>query len=276
MYKLYLFSYLILLTACQQKENNPASKVVINSLDLVWSDEFENEGLPDSTKWSYDIGNGCPDICGWGNNELQYYTQSNTKNSRVENGHLIIEAHKEDKDEMNYTSARLVTKNKGDWKYGRIEVKAKLPSGKGTWPAIWMLPTDRSTYGGWPKCGEIDIMEHVGYSPDSLFGTIHTEAYNHTIGTQKGGSLEDKSLESDFHVYALDWSEDGMVWYMDNKQYFKFENEKMTYKEWPFDQQFHLILNIAVGGNWGGKFGVNEDIWPQRMEVDYVRVYQRS
>ena len=276
MSKYLIFLISLFLFGCKQKIDTPKTKFVINSLDLVWSDEFETAGLPDTTKWSYDVGNGCPNICGWGNNELQYYTQATLKNSRVENGHLIIEAHREDKDEMQYTSTRLVTKGKGDWKYGRIEVKAKLPSGKGTWPAIWMLPTDMSIYGGWPKCGEIDIMEHVGYSPDSLFGTIHTEAYNHIIGTQKGGSLEDESLESDFHVYALDWNEDRMVWYIDNKQYFEFRNEKKTYKEWPFDQKFHLIMNIAVGGNWGGKFGVDEDIWPQRMKVDYVRVYQRN
>lgn len=274
-YSYFLFG--IFLFACQQaKESSIQEDIAINSLDLVWSDDFEVDGLPDSTKWSYDVGNGCPNLCGWGNNELEYYSEADLKNSRVENGHLIIESHKEDKGGMNYTSARLVTKHKGDWKYGRIEVKAKLPSGKGTWPAIWMLPTDMAHYGGWPKCGEIDIMEHVGYSPDSLFGTIHTEAYNHIQGTQKGGSLEDKSLESDFHIYALDWNEERMVWYMDNKKYFVFENEKATYKEWPFDQKFHLIMNIAVGGNWGGKQGVDESIWPQRMEVDYVRVYQEK
>jgi len=132
----------LLLFACQQTKDTTKQEVVIRSLDLVWSDEFETVGLPDTTKWSYDLGNGCPNICGWGNNELQYYTQSNLKNARVENGHLIIEALKENMEEMKYTSARMVTKNKGDWKYGRIEVKAKLPSGRGTWPAIWMLPTD--------------------------------------------------------------------------------------------------------------------------------------
>ena len=268
--------FIFILLACQGPKTETANDSFINSLDLVWADEFDEDGLPDPQKWSYDIGNGCPNLCGWGNNELEYYSEAKSKNSRVENGHLIIEAHKEDVGGMNYTSARLVTKGKGDWKYGRIEVKAKLPSGKGTWPAIWMLPSDMGFYGGWPNCGEIDIMEHVGYSPDSLFGTIHTGAYNHMIGTQKGGNLEDKTMESDFHVYALDWNEEGMSWYMDNERYFEFKNEKITYKEWPFDQKFHLIMNIAVGGNWGGKHGVDEDIWPQRMEVDYVRVYQNK
>lgn len=274
MFKCVLLFLISLLLACQQTPRTSKTEIVINSLDLIWSDEFDFDGLPDNTKWSFDIGNGCPNICGWGNNELEYYSEAVLKNSRVENGHLIIEAHKEDKEDMNYTSARLVTKSKGDWQYGRIEVRAKLPTGLGTWPAIWMLPTDMSKLGGWPKCGEIDIMEHVGYSPDSLFGTIHTESYNHMIGTQKGGSLKDKTLESDFHIYALDWNEERMMWYFDDKQYFEFKNEKASYKEWPFDQKFHLILNLAVGGNWGGKHGVDESIWPQRMEVDYVRVYQ--
>jgi len=271
-----LIVFCFLFTACQQTIEKTASNIDVNSLDLIWSDEFDVDGLPDETKWSYDLGNGCPNLCGWGNNELQFYTHANLRNSRIENGHLIIEAHNEDKEDMRYTSARLVTKHKGDWKYGRIEVKAKLPTGKGTWPAIWMLPTDMGFYGGWPACGEIDIMEHVGYSPDSLFGTIHTKAYNHMLGTHKGGSLKDKTLESDFHLYALDWNEEGMTWYMDNKKYFEFKNENASYEEWPFDQKFHLIMNIAVGGNWGGKHGVNEDIWPQQMVVDYVRVFQNN
>ncbi len=268
--------FLLAHVSCQQRQPSDSESVVISSLDLVWSDEFDSDGLPDSTKWSYDVGNGCPNICGWGNNELEYYSEGVLKNSRVKDGKLIIEAHKEKKEDMNYTSARLVTKSKGDWKYGRIEVKAKLPKGRGTWPAIWMLPTDMAEYGGWPRCGEIDIMEHVGYSPDSLFGTIHTKAYNHINGTQKGGSLKDKTLESNFHLYTLDWNEDRMVWYFDNMQYFEFKNEKASIDEWPFDQKFHLLLNLAVGGNWGGKHGVDESIWPQRMEVDYVRVYQSN
>jgi len=222
------------------------------------------------------VGNGCPELCGWGNNELEYYGDGELKNTRLENGHLVIEAHNEQKGGMDYTSGKLITKNKGDWKYGRFEFRAKLPSGVGTWPAIWMLPSDESLYGGWPKCGELDIMEHVGYEPDSIYGTIHTEAYNHIIGTQKGGAIEVKSAESEFHEYAIDWNEDRIQWLVDNKKYFEFKNETKTYKEWPFDQSFYLILNIAVGGGWGGRQGVHEDIWPQRMEVDYVRVYQEQ
>ena len=275
--QLFFFTTLLFFSiGCQQTKDTPTPKIVINSLDLVWSDEFDVEGLPSVRKWSYVEGNGCPDLCGWGNNELQYYRKGILKNSRVENGTLIIEAFKEDYEGLEYTSSKLITKGYGDWKYGRLEIRAKLPSGVGTWPAIWMMPTDESIYGGWPRCGEIDIMEHVGYNPDSIFGTIHTESYNHVQGTQKGGAVEIKTSESDFHEYSIDWNEDRIQWFVDNKKYFEFKNDKKSFKEWPFDQSFYLILNLAVGGNWGGAKGVHEDIWPQRMVVDYVRVYQRQ
>lgn len=235
---------------------------------LIWADEFNYTGLPDSSKWSYDTGNH-----GWGNNELQYYTAQREENARVGNGILSINALKEDYKGSRFTSARLVTKNKGDWKYGRLEIRAKLPKGLGLWPAIWMLPTDWE-YGDWPQSGEIDIMEHVGYLPDSVFGTVHTGAYNHTIGTQKTKSAFRKDLASAFHVYALEWDEDGIRIFIDEEQYFEFTNEKRGSREWPFDKRFHLLLNMAVGGNWGGKMGVDESVFPQSMEVDYVRVYQ--
>ena len=150
----------------------------------VWSDEFDYTGLPDSARWDYDLGDGCPKLCGWGNNELQYYTARRLGNARVENGRLIIEAHREDFEGRQYTSARLVSRHKGDWKYGRIAVRARLPRGRGVWPAIWMLPTHWK-YGGWPESGEIDIMEHVGYEPDSVYSALHTKAYNGMAGTQK-------------------------------------------------------------------------------------------
>ena len=235
---------------------------------LVWSDEFNYLGLPDNTKWSYDTGGH-----GWGNNELQYYTLARSENARVEDGHLIIEARKETHEGQRFTSARLVSKNKGDWKYGRIEVKAKLPKGKGIWPAIWMLPT-KWAYGGWPKSGEIDIMENVGYLPDSVFGSVHTGAFNHAIGTNKTGSVARKDLGDAFHVYAIEWTADEIRFYIDDEQYHKFENNKSSTDAWPFDQEFHLLLNMAVGGNWGGKYGVDENIFPQQLEIDYVRVYQ--
>ncbi|MBK8292115.1 MAG: glycoside hydrolase family 16 protein [Flammeovirgaceae bacterium] len=240
---------------------------------LVWSDEFEYSGTPDSAKWNYDLGDGCPNNCGYGNNEAQYYT-NDLKNVRVENGMLIIEAHKDSLGGKAYTSTRMVSKGKGDWLYGRIEVKAKLPRGIGTWPAIWMLSTDWK-YGGWPESGEIDIMEHVGYDPGVVHGTIHTKAYNHIIGTQKEGKLTVADCMDAFHVYAIDWSENKMDFYIDDTMYHSITRDpKDDFTGWPFDQRFHLILNQAVGGNWGGKEGIDDSIWPQRMEVDYVRVYQ--
>jgi beta-glucanase (GH16 family) len=236
---------------------------------LIWRDEFNYNGLPNSDKWSYDVGAGK-----WGNNELQYYTEKRPENARVENGKLIIEARRDYYGGRDYSSARLVTKNKGDWKYGRIEVRAKLPSGRGTWPAIWMLPTDW-VYGGWPDSGEIDIMEHVGYDPSKIHGTVHTEAYNHMKGTQKGSSVNGETWESSFHTYAIEWYQDRIDFFIDGNRYYSFSNQGGSAK-WPFDQRFHLILNIAVGGDWGGADGVAPNIWPQKMEVDYVRVYKQN
>ncbi|HCR91017.1 MAG: hypothetical protein A2W90_05115 [Bacteroidetes bacterium GWF2_42_66] len=233
---------------------------------LIWADEFDTGNAPSSAKWDYDTGGG-----GWGNNELQTYTNTRT-NSWVENGRLYIKALKT---AGNWTSARMVTRQKGDWLYGRIEVKAKLPSGKGTWPAIWMLPTDWE-YGSWPKSGEIDIMEHVGYDPGKIHGTAHTEAYNHSVGTQKGNNITVSDALSVFHVYAIEWNAEQIKWYVDDQLYFTFNNEYKTYKEWPFDKRFHLLLNIAVGGNWGGAQGIDPNLTEATMEIEYVRVYQNK
>ena len=239
---------------------------------LIWSDEFNYTGQPDSTKWNYDLGDGCPDVCGWGNNEAEFYTK-NSKNVRVENDKLIIEAHRDSLGGKAYTSSRIKSKLKGDWLYGRIEVKAKLPHGRGTWPAIWMLSTDWK-YGGWPASGEIDIMEQVGYNPGVIHFNIHTEAYNHVKKTQKEGKIEIADAQNEFHVYAIDWLEDRIDFYVDDKMYHSVtKGASDTFNEWPFDQRFHLIMNIAVGGGWGGAQGIDDSIWPQKMEVEYVRVY---
>lgn len=241
---------------------------------LVWSDEFDRDGLPDEEKWSYSEGDGCPNLCGWGNNEKQYYTKERLENTRIENGILIIETKKDTiEGKETYSSAKLSTKGKGDWKYGQMEIRAKLPSGRGTWPAIWMLPS-QNVYGKWPNSGEIDIMEHVGYDPDSIFGTVHTGAYNHMKGTHKGARTGRSDAESAFHIYKIEWTADQIDFYVDDEAYFSFRNEKATSKEWPFDQDFYLIINLAIGGSWGGIKGLDETIFPQKMEIDYVRVYQ--
>ena len=232
-----------------------------------WADEFNTDGAPDATRWGYDTGGS-----GWGNNELQYYTSS-TNNAKVENGKLVITARKESMSGMNYTSARLVSKNKGDFLYGRVEVSAKLPSGRGTWPAIWMLPTDWA-YGGWPASGEIDLMEHVGYDPNNVHFSIHTQAYNQSIGTQKTGSLQIPTAMTAFHQYRLDWTPYAVRGFFDGQQVFTFVNDGKGYASWPFDKRFHLLLNVAVGGNWGGAQGVDTTIFPAAMEIDYVRVYK--
>ncbi len=243
-----------------------------NKYELVWSDEFDYEGLPDESKWNYDtIGNSY----GWGNDELQYYTVGRQENAWVANGKLHITARKEEGFPQPYTSARLTTKSKGDWLYGRVEVNAKLCEGKGIWPAIWMLPTER-TYGGWPRSGEIDMMEHVGYEPDSVYFTVHTEAYNHIKGTQKSKGVYLPESINTFITYALEWSADKCDFYADDQKVFTFKKESDLSEEWPFDQPFHLILNLAVGGMWGGRYGVDNQLFPATLEVDYVRVYQRS
>jgi beta-glucanase (GH16 family) len=233
----------------------------------VWADEFNYTGLPDSTKWGYDMGGS-----GWGNNELEYYTNS-IDNAGVANGLLTITAKKETKEGRNYTSARLVTTNKGDFLYGRIEVKAKLPAGKGTWPAIWMLPTDWA-YGDWPKSGEVDIMEHVGYDQDVIHISAHTEAYYFKINTQKTSTRKIVNATTDFHVYRMDWTPYALRGYIDDQLIFQFANEGKGYTVWPFDKRFHLLLNLAVGGDWGGANGVDDTIFPTAMQVDYVRVYK--
>ncbi|MDJ1504243.1 glycoside hydrolase family 16 protein [Xanthocytophaga agilis] len=233
----------------------------------VWADEFDYTGKPDASKWGYDLGGS-----GWGNNELQNYTDKET-NARVADGKLTITARKETLENREYTSTRLVSRGKGDFLYGRFEAKAKLPSGKGTWPAIWMLPTDWA-YGDWPKSGEIDIMEHVGYDPDRVHISVHTQAYNHSIGTQRTSSRIIDNARTEFHLYRVDWTPYAVRGYIDNQLIFEFVNEGKGSSVWPFDKKFHWLLNLAVGGNWGGAQGVDPDVFPASMEVDYVRVYK--
>lgn len=240
------------------------------SFELVWEDHFDQQTI-DTASWSYAIGNGCPDLCGWGNNELQSYS-SNMQNVRLENGRLLIEAHKDTLG--NFTSAKLITKNKLDWKYGKVELRAKIPTGKGTWMAFWMLPTlDRDMK--WPLDGEIDIVEHVGYNPNVVYGTIHTEKYNGMKGTQKVDSIQLSNVENEFHTYAIEWSEDEIKWLVDGKKYHHLEKGNESNEGWPFNQyDYHLIINLAIGGDWGGKMGVDDSSFPQRMEVDYVKYFK--
>lgn len=239
---------------------------------LVWNDEFDYTGLPDSGRWSYDTDGNAN---GWGNNEDQYYTSADADNAWVSDGTLKITARRESMGGKEYTSARLITKSKGDWLYGKVVVRAKLPTGRGTWPAIWMLPTDW-VYGGWPDSGEIDIMENVGYEPGEIVVTAHTRKYNHVKGTQFSGRRDVADCFSAFHDYTLEWDEISWRGYIDGELVYVFRNEGKGFESWPFDQRFHLILNLAIGGNWGGNKGIDPEGFPKSMEVDYVRVYQRK
>jgi beta-glucanase (GH16 family) len=235
--------------------------------ELVWSDEFETL---DEEKWTFEIGGN-----GWGNNELQYYT--NGRNAEVKDGKLILTAKAEQWNNRDVTSTRIVTRHKGDWLYGKVEVRAKIPTGLGTWPAIWMMPT-ASNYGGWPDSGEIDIMEHVGYDEDNIVTTVHTQAYNHRRGTQMGGTKRYADITDDFHVYSIEWLPDKIIFRVDDEENYIFDPSEhitqATYHQWPFDQKFYLILNVAFGGDWGGAEGVDYECLPAAMEVDWVRVYQ--
>lgn len=230
---------------------------------LVWSEEFNNNGLPDSTAWRYETGSS-----GWGNHELENYTANDTANAIVKDGALNIVVRK---NENGYTSARLILKQ--SFLYGRIEIRAQLPAGRGLWPAIWMMPA-KSFYGDWPKSGEIDIMEQVGYNPDSVFFTVHTGKYNHVMGTQKSKGSIIHDPYGRYHVFAMERHPDRIDFFMDDTLQFSFKNEHTGYAAWPFDKPFNLILNVAVGGDWGGKMGVDDAIFPAAMKIDYVRFYK--
>lgn len=267
--KSYFILLICTLSLSAQSQNHSTKTNIKPTMQLVWQDEFNYNGLPDATKWNYDVGTG---DWGWGNNELQYYTKDSLGNARVGDGVLTIELKKQAIEDKKYSSARLVTKGKGDWIYGRIDVRAKLPKGLGTWPAIWMLGSASPLQ--WPDDGEIDIMEHVGYNPGIVHATVHTKSFNHIIGNQKTNTIAVPDFDTQFHVYSVIWNRDSVNILIDNKSYYSFTNRGTGKDAWPFDAPMHLLLNLAFGGNWGGKEGINEAILPAKMEIDYVRVFQ--
>jgi beta-glucanase (GH16 family) len=239
---------------------------------LVWSDEFKR-GDVDPSKWRFDQSRNKE---GWYNEERQYYS-AGKRNAWMRNGKLIIEARKEslpalkDWGGQDYSSARLTTKDRRSWRYGFFEIRAKLPCGLGTWPAIWMLPDK----GGWPEAGEIDIMEHVGSEPNVIHATLHTALFTHSKGTQRGATTKLPTSCTEFHRYQLNWQPDAITIGVDGRAYMRVRNNQPGGKgAWPFDSPFHLILNLAVGGTWAGAKGINDAAMPQRLEVDYVRVWQ--
>ncbi len=233
---------------------------------LVWSDEFDYTGQPDSSKWNFETGDGCPKNCGWGNNEAEIYTR-NKANVRVENKSLIIEAIKSD---GGWTSAKITSHTKMHFTYGRLEFRAKLPVGKGTWPAIWMLGESVTTK-GWPDCGEIDIMEHVGKDPGIVQSVIHNRSsFGNSVNI---GSKSVKTSDSEFHLYGINWTKGKIEFFIDDVNFYTYQPTIKDNSTWPFDEPFYLIMNIAMGGNLGGPY-IDPALTHARMEVDYVRVYQ--
>lgn len=232
-------------------------------MKLVWEENFDGKALNEKV-WNIEIGDGCPN-CGWGNNERQLYTADN---HTLKDGHLIITARKDAAGK--YTSTRITTRDKVQFQYGRMEARAKLPVGHGIWPAFWMLGANIGEV-GWPKCGEIDILEYVGREPDMVFTSLHTQAsHGNTINTKKT-RFED--IEEGFHVYAAEWSKEKIDFFVDNKLVYTFKPKERTEDVWPFDQPFYFLINMAIGGNFGGP-EVDDSIFPQEFIIDYVRVFQ--
>lgn len=236
---------------------------------LIWSDEFNTDGAPDASKWGYDLGNGCPDLCGWGNGEKQNYT-NRSDNVKVENGVLKIIAKKENYQGSEYTSAKLLTKGKFDFTYGRIDVKAKLPSGSGTWPAIWMLGANIDNV-GWPACGEIDIMEHWGYNPTIISSATHTPSCSGGCTNTKVGETTISDYATAFHVYSLEWTENELRFIIDGNLKYSYKPTTQNSSTWPYNAPQFLILNVAMGGSW---FSIDPNFTESVMEIDYIKVYQ--
>ena len=275
--------YSFILCSCSKEENNVSvddqTPIVSSNWEMLWSDEFDGEEL-DLSKW-----NKLSWKPGWVNNELQAYTDRDT-NIFLEDGYLVLQGNIEpgysgtdfvgNNYVADYTSGRVNTDNKFSTTYGRFDIKAKLPAGKGSWPAIWMLGESISSL-GWPECGEIDIMEHVGYDEGMIHGSIHTEEYNHMYNTQRSGSKYVDNVTDQFHVYSLEWSPFYLRYLIDDEPFFFVYNDSNgDDSKWPFNDPHYLILNLAIGGDWGGVQGISASAFPMKMYVDYVRAYKKS
>ncbi len=242
------------------------------SWEIVWSDEFDNKTI-DTSKWTYDFGDW-----GWGNNELQYYTDGRVENARIEDGNLIIEARKNDHGNE-WTSARITTRGKVSFLYGKIEFRAKVPSYKGNWAAGWTLGDEYVDELSWPYCGEIDILESVGFEMDDETGngiahaSTHCGAYYFKLGNQPTGVIEVENMNNSYHTYAVEWLPNGIKEYVDDRLYASY-NDTSTDLSWPFSKPQNIILNLAMGGGWGGEHGIDETVSSQKMIIDYVRVYE--
>jgi beta-glucanase (GH16 family) len=235
---------------------------------LVWHDEFEGDDI-DLTKWQFDVTRPG---AGAANRELQYYTDNRRENARLESGQLVIEARQDNFEGVEYSSARLKTLHRASWTYGRIEARVQVPSGRGTWAAFWMYADDMRR--AWPGAGELDILEHVGMEPNHITQIAHSTKYNWMNHNAPGAvtTLQDPHLQ--FHVYSIEWFPDHIDWYIDSQLTATGVNDESGEEGWPYAKAFHILLNLAVGGAWGGQQGIDPDIWPRRMRVDWVRVWQ--
>ena len=275
---LYAVIFFITSTGCKKTPVVVTPPLVVDTrpYKLVWGDEFDYTGLPTPTKWGYETGLVR-------NNEKQYFTDARIENVYVGNGVLTIEGKKENYYSLaDYTSASLSSEGKASWKYGKIEIKAKMPKAVGTWPALWLLGTDYPAK-GWPMCGEIDIMEAVGKDLNKVFGTVHYGSSWPNNYHKKGGIVNSTAMYDNFHVYSIEWSPEDIKFFLDDNNYFTFKkSDVMAGQQWAFDKTYYLILNLAIGGNWGGgdsrfpPFGIDDNLFPQKLLIDYVRVYQRG
>ncbi|WEK35782.1 MAG: family 16 glycosylhydrolase [Candidatus Pseudobacter hemicellulosilyticus] len=238
---------------------------------LAWSDEFTGSAL-DASNWVAETGDGCPNLCGWGNNELQYYMQPSS-NLFLQDGKMIIEARAESYGGKNYSSSRIKTQGKRSFTFGRIDIRAILPYGKGIWPAVWMMPQN-SVYGNWPTSGELDIMEHVGHELSRVHGTVHYGPGPQSISVSRSYDLPAGKFNDGFHVFSIEWEKDEIRWYVDNTLFSTFNKAAAGTNTYPFNEAFYLIVNLAVGGNWPGAPDA-ETSFPKWLILDYIRVYQR-
>jgi len=249
---------IFILLSCKEKQN--IAQAIQG--ELLFEEHFNTNEL-NSKIWNYDEGDGCPNLCGWGNNERQLYTKNNVD---VQDGNLVIKATKQD---SLYYSGKIHTKNKFEFQYGIVEVKAKLPTGHGLWPAIWMLGSDIDVK-GWPACGEIDIMEYVGKEPSTLYTSLHTpSSFGNTINSKK--TLV-KNLEKGFHIYKTKWTKESIRFYVDDTLVYEYAPIQKDEKTWPYNKPFYMIINTAIGGNFGGP-RVDDTIFPKDFKVDYIKVY---
>jgi beta-glucanase (GH16 family) len=234
---------------------------------LIWSDEFDRPGAPDPAKWGHERGlvrNG----------EAQYYTAGRPENARVEGGHLVITARREPWEGAKYTSASVTSQGKFSFQYGKLEIRAKIPTGRGAWPALWLLGDNFPT-ADWPRCGEIDLMENVGYDPDRIHFTVHTGAFNHVKNTGVGRAITVPRPYDEFHAFGLIWTPERIEFFFNGRKVHEFANDGQGADHWPFDQRFFLLINLAIGGAWGGQKGIDDAIFPLEYRIDYVRVWQR-